>query len=1412
MPHRIKIVSVLLIGTSLCILVLVAGLLWYANTDHCRALVLDKLNTMIPGRVVAGDHHLALRTSELFLSDVTIKDQNNDDLVRIAFLSIEVSPFALFRKTLIVDSVNIENPEVFLHRDGTGKLNLEQALTTQKAPKETTDPLGSPSLFNVIVKHLSLSEGHVNYSEAGKNRELTLEDVDIFANGDMNDRSGVIKLSIDKAYAAFNGRTMHFDHFDFALALKKGHIEPLVIRVQNQFASLLIYGDIYEALSNPQMDLTFDMDVGLAETETFIGLDRRDTGTVKAVFNVKGKPKNPRISLRADYGGGSIAGRRVGHVGLESKLEDRLLTLENLSMRTDFGMLELSGQTDLRQVFPKGFLVPPGDWEESAYTGRLRIESLDLSTLSLYTHGISGRIDALSNFTGKGLSIESLMAEAGAVVAIEDFKLGGMQQPIGIRSRVEGRVQDESLWLDIMEVESADMYVSAGGSMDIKSERIDAKFSMETQEVASLLSVFGLSQIQGAVVVNGLVQGPSTNPIINLSSTGRSVRIKGVDVGNVTIAAGLDETGRLMVETLSIENRGSSLKANGKLQLFAEPFEFHPDMPLNAQLVLSNVEYGDFLFDPQHDPDINGLLGGEVVLSGNLRSLKARADILAKDIEVKGITLGEVKGEARFLDGNLVLDSMRLTNNRTALDAVGEIELFKKGSWQVVGNPTLKMILSDSHVFLEDFREEWSGELQIAAHLKGRLQTPIGRFELKGHDLDLGVQRIEALILDMQSAGRQVTIDTLDIVMPGGGVISGAGQIDYEQSFQFSLQTHGLPIESIDWVREMEVVGGKLDLDVLGRGVLQRPEISGKANWKNIRVNDKMIDDLKLQFGLKDNRIFLEGKHTSDLFAEFDLSNKSFSLDLVMNDTQLAPWFAIAGRPELGGRINGSIRAKGNAGDFKRTRARVDIPNLVLELNGEQIAATEGLQGTFNDGKFNVPRLNIDLLQQGNLGLKGSGDIFGDIEIGAEGKIPLKAAAVFDPDFQGLKGRLLIMTSVTGTLGSPRLTGTVKIVDGGFRIPELQQTIHRVNGQMTFAAGEDVVGRFSGMLDDGRFDIETKIELDGFRPGRIDARAAATNLPLKIPDTLDMLLNADLVMQGPPEDLLVKGEIILLEGLYYKNFRLNLLETVQRNERERMPQRTKEVDPLLKPLRFDIHLKHRQPFVVDNNIAYLDINPDIILRGTAQNPILTGSARVSAGTIKYQNKVFEVQRGAVDFVNPYRTEAEIDIKGTIEVREWRITISLYGPPDRLVVELSSIPQEEDADIISLLVFNKTTYELNEGSGGVDQSPTVLLSRLLAASFGDDVKKSTGIDLLEVEAESAGDENSTDRIKVTVGKDLSERMAVRYSVESKDGGYVHRAATEYRLLEHFIVSGFQDTKGTYGAEFIFRVRFRLFRLN
>ena len=69
------------------------------------------------------------------------------------------------------------------------------------------------------------------------------------------------------------------------------------------------------------------------------------------------------------------------------------------------------------------------------------------------------------------------------------------------------------------------------------------------------------------------------------------------------------------------------------------------------------------------------------------------------------------------------------------------------------------------------------------------------------------------------------------------------------------------------------------------------------------------------------------------------------------------------------------------------------------------------------------------------------------------------------------------------------------------------------------------------------------------------------------------------------------------------------------------------------------------------------------------------------------------------------------------------------------------------------------------------------------------------------------EDESDTVKVTVGKDLTERLSVKYTIGSGGEGYDQRAATEYKLLEHILLGGFQDIKGSYGGEIIFRFVFR-----
>ena len=123
------------------------------------------------------------------------------------------------------------------------------------------------------------------------------------------------------------------------------------------------------------------------------------------------------------------------------------------------------------------------------------------------------------------------------------------------------------------------------------------------------------------------------------------------------------------------------------------------------------------------------------------------------------------------------------------------------------------------------------------------------------------------------------------------------------------------------------------------------------------------------------------------------------------------------------------------------------------------------------------------------------------------------------------------------------------------------------------------------------------------------------------------------------------------------------------------------------------------------------------------------------------------------------------------------------------------------DILSLILIGKTTKELISNEGGSALSHSDMLNGIIEATLGSQVKRATGLDVFELEGVGSED------VKVTMGKKLSERTMVKYSTETKEGEVVQRAMAEYKLLENILVKGFQDTKGVYGGELLFRLEIR-----
>ena len=510
---------------------------------------------------------------------------------------------------------------------------------------------------------------------------------------------------------------------------------------------------------------------------------------------------------------------------------------------------------------------------------------------------------------------------------------------------------------------------------------------------------------------------------------------------------------------------------------------------------------------------------------------------------------------------------------------------------------------------------------------------------------------------------------------------------------------------------------------------------------------------------------------------------------------------------DLHGKLSGQINAVGNINDALDARATVNIDGLHLLSRKISLVKADHVSIQLSDRKLLIPEFDMTLLTSGKLQLKGQAQLDGDLEMTVDGRLPLAAAGVFSPELADAAGILALNGRLSGTADAPQINARIDLDSIAILVPGIVQKLHGLNGQILISSNAIQVNNVSGFLDTGSFRLDGTVNHKNFTPTDVDLSINARALPVEVPDTLSVLLNTGIDIQGHHGIAAAKGELVVLEGLYYKDVKINLLKLATERQRSVAAGQEPLKIPYFDTVNLDIDIGHRQAFQVENNMAELEISPDLHVGGTLAQPIVSGRAQVKEGTVTFQRKTFEVTRGVIDFVNPYKTEAEIDIASQAQIRTWTITLTIKGPPDNLDLKLSSVPSETDSDILSLILFGKTGRELNNGEGGSKLSTGQIMTELIASTFGEDIKKNTGLDILQVEETNGSENDETSGVTVTVGKHLSERMTVKYAIESKDGEIVQRAISEYKLLENILVSGFQDSKGVYGSELVFRIEFR-----
>jgi translocation and assembly module TamB len=937
--------------------------------------------------------------------------------------------------------------------------------------------------------------------------------------------------------------------------------------------------------------------------------------------------------------------------------------------------------------------------------------------------------------------------------------------------------------------------------VDLADGRIEKSYAALTSaRLAELGTVLGVEMPAGSGSVKLSCEGPWSHPTAKVQLLAQDLAWRQFKFGRLLADADLDSAGVVTFSHLVLEHQGSLVEGRGKLFLQQADGQWRSDPGLDLALDIGHLEPTAFGFDWPVQPVVNAT----VKLGGSVRHLQGDALLAASSLHWRNQTL-DLSGSALWRDGRLTLSQLTLTKDKSELRLQGSVQLREPLTGRWLEAPLIAAGLQSRGLRLQAFWPHAHGDVTLVAQVKGTPADLQGEFQVSGSDLALDGQPLSAARIRGRLAHDGVYLDDVEVSVAAGQQIRGRGRYGFDQQFELALDAAGIDLEQIPALQRAYPVQGRLVLSLKGQGSLQKPMVTARLTVRQPRLNGQPWPDFSVLARLQERRLELDADLNFRLQAHGRLDSGDFSVTAQLADADLSPYLAMAGGAQWSGRLSGRLEADGNWHRLQQIRADLEITDAHLRYNALDLLSTRHLKARLKQGRVDLPACRLDLMQGGYVNLFGAGDLQQGLQLTADGRLPLAALAPFSDMLAGARGALTFEARLGGALDDLQWQADVNLADIGMDIPTLDQEVQGLNGRIRIAPRELVVEQVAGRLGGGDFTLAGRVDLDHLQPSSGKLVFTARSLPLQWPETMDVVVNSTLTLERTGDQSRLSGQVVLLEGTYYKDVRLNLLSVVSQPRRAQTMPSTYQLPAWLAAIRLDVAIGHRYPLLVDNNLARLQVVPDLKVTGTLGRPVVSGRAQVTEGEVIFRRKSFTVKRGVVDFINPYKIEPSLDIAAEAQIRQWLVSLTLSGTPERLAFKLSSDPAASESDILSLILLGRTSSELAGGQGG-GQNTRQMLASLVATAWGEDVKKRSGVDILEVDTGPETTDQGADNIQVTVGKRLSRRLTVKYEVESGSGELVQRAVSEYRFLEHVLASGFQDSVGGYGGELLFRIEF------
>lgn len=778
---------------------------------------------------------------------------------------------------------------------------------------------------------------------------------------------------------------------------------------------------------------------------------------------------------------------------------------------------------------------------------------------------------------------------------------------------------------------------------------------------------------------------------------------------------------------------------------------------------------------------LNGAVQAGFSTEGKLTAPGVNLDLAVDNLKANDFPVGDITVDADVSpDSGTVAALVNLTGDIISLDLDLKSELFNMGSYVLQSEPNLNLKLENGTLNLSPATKGLvTGRGDFGLNYSGWIGSGEGALDFTLDSIITKQATVDGISLDVAIDDSLITVETLNIALYDSIGIEGTAT--YHLNGNYTADIESDTIDPLGFVTVVpEDLGVNLFLGIEGKGSVSHPKADIFLDipllaWQNVELGTQNVT-----VNLDGDTVVVGGTGLADLTAGYGISGGNYDASVVVDSFLLDPIMAIAKQEKLKGVVSADIKASGGKKGIDSVRAEIPLVHVTMDsmnlVEGEAIVVSMGKSGIAIDS------LHITLADTGKVDLMGTVSNEQVLDLRVDVDIPLAIAENFTSDIEKITGSIVLNGNVKGELPVPDILGEIRFNDISMVISESQQRLHRVSGGVNFSNDGIFVDQFTAYLDDGHVSANGAINLVDNKVTSGDYRMDIVNLPINIPEVMDIRLGGNVNVYADKEKQGIGGTIELLECYFYQY--IDPLPSMNSGVK-RASVKTKKESSILDEIDLNIKIIPRQNIIVDNNLAYFDIKPMLNVGGKATNPSIEGRMEVLTGELNYLNRKFNVTRGVIDFVNPYEIAPEVDIIAETSIDKWDITIQVEGTVgEELQYISSSKPALEDNEILSLILTGKLASDFN--------SQEFLMSQLAAAAL-DKFNASMDIEL------------STEGVKI--GEELSRRLYTEYEMKMEEGEMNQIASVLVKIFDQLRVRGFAETTGDAGGEVQYNVQIR-----